>query len=236
MNIPSSTFASLALTSSPLRDRMFIDFTTLEQEIYLASRCNLCTSPEAAISLIRSVQYIIRRGLPGALVECEVWYGGSIEIMIRTLQHLGTEREIYLYDTFSGMPKPEAVDDPTGELLRLWRSGDWMSVDEGTVTARLAPLGYPMHLLRLVKGKVEETLPAIRPEKVALLRLDTDFYSSTRHELIHLYPLLVSGGALIIDDYGAMPGCRKAVDEYSAGQWLLGRVDAHVRLMVKEKE
>jgi O-methyltransferase len=89
---------------------------------------------------------------------------------------------------------------------------------------------------RLVKGKVEDTVPKNAPEKIALLRLDTDWYESTRHELVHLFPRLVPGGVLIIDDYGHWQGARKAVDEYIAGNQvkiLLNRVDYTGRIGVK---
>jgi O-methyltransferase len=98
------------------------------------------------------------------------------------------------------------------------------------------PLGYPKARLHFVKGMVEETIPETAPGQIALLRLDTDFYSSTKHELDHLYPRLSSGGILIIDDYGSIPGARRAVDEYAAEHrigWFMHRVDAQVRLVVK---
>jgi hypothetical protein len=85
----------------------------------------------------------------------------------------------------------------------------------------------------LIAGKVEETLPEHAPESIALLRLDTDWYESTRHELEHLFPRVVAGGVLLLDDYGHWKGSRKAVDEYFAAQgitMLLNRVDYTGRL------
>jgi hypothetical protein len=105
-----------------------------------------------------------------------------------------------------------------------------------TVQRRLSRLRYPDDRLHLVQGLVEQTIPAVAPAGIAILRLDTDFHSSTRHELEHLYPRLSPGGVLIIDDYGAMPGSRIATDEYAtehATGWFLHRVDAHVRLTIK---
>jgi hypothetical protein len=90
--------------------------------------------------------------------------------------------------------------------------------------------------MHFVKGKVEDTIPASTPDRIAILRLDTDWYASTRHELEHLYPLLAPGGVLIIDDYGHWEGCRQAVDEYFASrnlQVLLNRVDYTGRIAVK---
>jgi len=104
------------------------------------------------------------------------------------------------------------------------------------VQANLGRTGYPAERIHYVKGKVEETIPATLPSRIALLRLDTDWYESTRHELQHLYPLLSTHGVLIIDDYGHWQGARQAVDEYfaaSAEPVFLHRVDYTARLVVK---
>lgn len=91
-----------------------------------------------------------------------------------------------------------------------------------------------MDRVHLVAGPVENTLPDAAPEHLALLRLDTDFYSSTAHELAHLYPRLSEQGVLIIDDYGAWRGAKQAVDEYFHDQpVLLQRIDWTGRLVVK---
>jgi hypothetical protein len=82
------------------------------------------------------------------------------------------------------------------------------------VAAAMTASGYPPEKIHVVKGLVEDTIPVRAPERIAILRLDTDFYSSIRHCLAHLYPRLSSGGGLVLDDYGYMPGARKAVDEY----------------------
>jgi O-methyltransferase len=225
------------------------DLTEGEQQIYRQSNLNLNGGPEAVTSLVRSVQYVIRNNVPGVFVECGVYMGGNIEVMIRALQTFGAyDRDIWLYDTFAGMPKPgtEDTNGPDGVPLTNWsrfsnvadgdRGSDWMRAGTDIVQQRLAPLGYPQDHLYFVEGLVEETIPQHLPEQIAILRLDTDFYSSTKHELKHMYPRLVSGGILIIDDYGAFDGCRRAVDEYAAEhgmRWFLNRIDAHVRLVVK---
>jgi O-methyltransferase len=246
---PATDFQETALRQSPLRGRIYADFSEVEQSIYRASWLNLCGSPEAIVTLVRAVDHVIERGIPGALVECGVFMGGNIEVMIRALQRHGVgERDIYLYDTFAGMPKPSDIDDASlGGIARSsWeahrteadgdKGSDWMKAGVGLVRQRIDPLGYPDEHLRFVEGMVEDTIPAVVPEQIAILRLDTDFYSSTKHELEHLYPRLSPGGILIIDDYGAFPGSRMATDEYAAEHrldWFLHRVDAHVRLVVK---
>jgi hypothetical protein len=104
------------------------------------------------------------------------------------------------------------------------------------VRANLLSTGLPEDRLELVKGKVEDTIPETVPARISILRLDTDWYASTRHELIHLFPLLEPGGVLIVDDYGHWEGARRAVDEYLAEQdvaLLLVRVDDTGRVGVK---
>ena len=110
------------------------------------------------------------------------------------------------------------------------------SFSEESVRATLLETGYPPERLHFVRGAVEETVPAAAPEQLALLRLDTDWYESTRHELVHLYPRLSDGGILIVDDYGHWEGCRRAVDEYFASDAdpiLLNRIDYTGRIAIK---
>jgi hypothetical protein len=78
----------------------------------------------------------------------------------------------------------------------------------------MAQVPYPPEKVHFIKGLVENTVPDNAPERISILRLDTDWYESTRHELEHLYPRLVSGGVLIIDDYGYWRGSTQAVDEF----------------------
>jgi predicted O-methyltransferase YrrM len=107
---------------------------------------------------------------------------------------------------------------------------------ESGVRETVARAGYPAERIHFVKGAVEETIPRTLPGPLALLRLDTDWYQSTRHELVHLYPLLAPGGVLIVDDYGHWQGAARAVDEYFAAHPpgpLLTRIDYTGRLAVK---
>jgi hypothetical protein len=202
-------------------------------------------------ALVDAVRHLERAEIPGAFAECGVWRGGSVLAMILTLQQLGaSDRDIHLYDTFEGMTEPTEHDvspiDPPA--LETWREAEgrderaWSQLfdaetfNEDAVRATLAETGYPRERLHLVAGPVEETLPAQAPESLALLRLDTDWYESTRHELDHLYPRLAEGGVLIIDDYGHWEGARRAVDEYFAEHGpapMLTRIDYTGRIAVK---
>ncbi len=104
------------------------------------------------------------------------------------------------------------------------------------VKHNLLSTGYPAERISFIKGKVEETIPLNAPPQIALLRLDTDWYESTYHELVHLFPRLSSGGILIIDDYGHWKGARKAVDKYFSENkldLLLHRIDYSGRICVK---
>lgn len=231
-----------------LRPIRMHDLSALERTIFAEVCGESCQSPEAMAQLSRTVRYLIENDIGGAFVECGVFQGASIVAMIRVLQSLGVEdRDIWLYDTFEGMPKPEAIDrfylEPEGASLAFWENAkrndggsDWVRAELADVQSNVMRCGYPPARLHFVKGMVENTIPANAPERIALLRLDTDFYSSTKHELLHLYPRVVSGGVVMIDDYGAYRGAREAVDEYlkeNGLRILLSRIDEHVRLFVK---
>jgi O-methyltransferase len=210
-------------------------------------RHTLTTAPRIA-ALCDSVEYAIESRTQGAFVECGVWRGGSMMAVALTLLRLGvTDRDLYLFDTFAGMPEPGAEDSPSPydgySPQRRWRrrirlGWGWAAVPAEKVRSLLESTGYPPERLHLVPGMVEDTLPAAAPERIALLRLDTDWYASTKHELEQLYPRLAEGGVLIIDDYGHYEGARRAVDEYFAAAGepvLLSRIDYTGRLLVKPR-
>ena len=204
------------------------------------------TGDERLFALIRACKYVLKAGIPGAFVECGVWKGGSVMAMAETMiESDERERDIYLFDTFEGMPRPTEEDvDYTGKKASETfdekkideDSSNWGNVSLEVVKANLNLVTYPIHLLHFVKGKVENTIPKSAPDQIAFLRLDTDFYTSTKHELEHLFPRLAKGGVLIIDDYGHYMGARKAVDEYLAENHvhiLLNRIDYSGRIGVR---
>lgn len=223
-----------------------IDFTADEVGIWEAVQRHTMTSPERIVSLVRAVRHVLRHAISGAIVECGVWKGGSMMAIARTLLQEGRkDRVLHLFDTFEGMSPPSKHDysrkqnKSAAELLATQdptTSTIWAVGPLDTVKTNLGSTGYPMDNVRFVQGRVEETLPREAPDRIALLRLDTDWYESTKHELIHLYPRLVPGGVLIIDDYGHWEGARKAVDEYLAERQiplLLCRIDYTARIAVK---
>jgi hypothetical protein len=204
------------------------------------------TGPERLLALHEAVKYIVDGEIPGAYVECGVWRGGSSMMAALTFESLGERRPLWLYDTFEGMTEPGEEDvkwsgeSAASELAKAARRANarttWSYATLEDVTANMGTTGYPGDLIRYVPGKVEDTIPAQAPDAIALLRLDTDWYESTRHELEHLWSRVSPRGVLIVDDYGHWQGARKAVDEFFAAQPLrplLVRVDYTGRIAVK---
>jgi hypothetical protein len=203
------------------------------------------TSPERIASLCQAVDYITNCNISGDFVECGVWKGGSVMATALTLLRQGSsERKIYLFDTFEGMSPPQEVDRAAqsgrsaAEMMANSRrtEGVWAYSPLEEVRKNISALGYPTDRIIFVKGRVEQTLPEYAPKEIALLRLDTDWYESTLHELKYLYPLLRSRGVLIIDDYGHWEGARKATDEYISSNnlpLLLNRIDYTGRIAIK---
>jgi len=223
------------------------DFDPLHRDIYGKVKDSTMTSAERIYSLIEAVKYVETNQIPGAIVECGVWKGGSMMAVAETLRHLNnTSRELYLYDTFEGMSNPEDVDkthagQSASDLMKKDDDKEknlvWAYSTLETVQTGMKSTNYPEGKIKYVKGKVEDTIPSTLPSTIALLRLDTDWYESTRHELEHLFPLLVKGGVLILDDYGYWAGARKAVDEYFAihkQPLLLNRIDETGRIAIKQ--
>jgi O-methyltransferase len=184
------------------------------------------TTHERIRILVDSIKYIARSNISGAIVECGVWRGGSIMAAALTLLEIGDIRDIYLFDTFAGMTEPTDVDvDYVGNSARprFARSitgdhSEWCYASLEDVRENVLSTGYPEERCHFIKGDVRETIPFDGLGDIALLRLDTDWYESTLHELRHLYPKLQKSGILIIDDYGHWRGCKKAVDEFF-GNW-----------------
>jgi tetratricopeptide (TPR) repeat protein len=215
--------------------------------LYEECRRYSMTSADRMFALYKAVHYLEQAGIGGSFVECGVWRGGSMMLAARTLLEIGNAtRDLYLFDTFEGLPEPDEKEDIDvwgNRAIDGWRphakderSSSWALATLDEVRANLARVSYPSERVHYVKGLVEETIPKQAPDKIALLRLDTDWYASTRHELEHLFPRLVPHGVLIIDDYGHLKGARKAVDEYIAQQRLplmLMRVDYTGRVAVK---
>jgi hypothetical protein len=189
---------------------------------------------EALYEVFQSVRYVVRSGLPGDLVECGVFLGGAVRAAADWAGAGGLAgRRFYAYDTFCGFPQDTAPEtDFMGNVLKMYPHPPFVE----RVRDVLRGASCPADTFVVVEGDVAQTLRTTRPERIALLRLDTDDYASTRAELEMLYPLLVPGGVLIIDDYGHFQGARRATDEYLgslAARPLLHRVSYSVRSGIK---
>ncbi|MCX5412178.1 TylF/MycF/NovP-related O-methyltransferase [Streptomyces sp. NBC_00059] len=198
------------------------DYDDEAKDIIRAVKPYTMTSPERLNAFVLATRHVVRHGIPGDIVECGVWRGGSMQACARTLLSLGeTGRDLYLFDTYEGMTPPTAEDlrrdgRPAQELLDAQAKDRpiWAVASLEDVQAGFEQVPYPKDRVHYVQGKVEDTVPGQAPEQISVLRLDTDWYASTKHELQHLYSRLVSGGVLLIDDYGYWQGSRQAVDEF----------------------
>lgn len=215
--------------------------------LYDKCRPYTMTSVERMFGMYKAVNYIIDNKIPGDFVECGVWKGGSSMMIALTLKERSiSDRSIFLYDTFEGMSEPTDNDKSfsgidAAQLLKkedpAISSSVWCVSSIEEVKSNLKSTGYPADKLHFIKGKVEDTLPANIPGPLAMLRLDTDWYESTKIEMELLFPLLVAKGVLIIDDFGHWQGAKKAVLEYFKNEKLspyLNRLDYTGRLIIKQ--
>ncbi len=214
--------------------------------IYERCRQFSMTSAERMYSLYKAIQYIQQGAVEGDIVECGVWRGGSMMVAAEALKLFGgPERRMHLFDTYEGLPEPTPEDvDVWGNEAKSWwqqkrmskTSSDWARAHLDEVRHNMSLTGFPEKNLEYIKGMVENTIPAHAPDKIALLRLDTDWYASTKHEMEHLFPRLSRNGILIIDDYGHFKGAKRAVDGYLEAAkipLMLIRVDYTGRIAIK---
>lgn len=231
------------------KDKYPIDIPNETIKIYEEVEPYTATSLERVNALLQSVVYITENNIDGEIVECGVWKGGScMAIAIKLMELEQKTREIWLYDTFEGMTEPtnHDIEIETGkkgkELLDgIDKNTDkynmWAYAPKEVVINNMKKTRYPTDNIKYITGNVEKTLKERKPKKIALLRLDTDWYESTKAELEELYPHVVNGGIIIIDDYGHFEGAKRAVDEYfekEDNKPLLNRIDYTGRLIVKK--
>jgi hypothetical protein len=184
-------------------------------------------SYERLVTLFQHVAYLERNQVDGALVECGVWKGGaSAQMAYANLVTAPSRRQLHLFDSFEGMPEPDSALDGPDAVDWGGKRGDGTLRPTGVNTATVdealevicGAVGYPRDAVHIHKGWFQETIPAARGTvgAIALLRVDGDWYSSTKAVLQGLYPQVSEGGIVVIDDYGHFPGCRMATDEFIA--------------------
>jgi O-methyltransferase len=230
-----------------LRDLDEVNLDALSIDIFDTVKEYTTTGLHRVDALVTAVRYVVEKGIGGDMVECGVWKGGSVMAIVRTLIELGSnDRDIYLYDLFSHDTAPPLSgadvsyrEDKAQDLFsksRISETTSYWFIPVEEVKENVFGTGYARERFHFVSGQVEDTIPEYLPEKIALLRLDTDFYKSTKHELVHLFPRLSIGGVLLVDDYGHWQGAKRAVDEYFSENdscILLNRIDYTGRVGVK---
>ncbi len=213
---------------------------------------------ERLITLHQQASHCERIRLPGAFVECGVWKGGSVALMaLANLEAGAARRDLHLFDSFTDICEPDQAVDGERAVreVKAWSKG-------GGVDGKLAPVagfydsmggagtlegnkellekvvGYDPKFIHYHVGWFQDTLPKAAAEigEIAILRLDGDWYASTIVCLEHLYDKVVEGGFVIVDDYGAYEGCRKAVDEFRQQKKItayLHHIDGEARYWIK---
>jgi O-methyltransferase len=197
-----------------------------------------------------ALKYVVENNIPGDIIECGVHLGDKMVLACQFLRKRNVlDRHVYLYDTFSGMTPPTPKDKKVSGLLttnagvvekfeqsQRTTHNDWCYGSKDEVMRNVLATGYPPEMVHFVEGDVLQTMPNGHHSKIAFLRLDTDFYDSTLHELRHLYSLVVRGGVIIFDDYGSWQGQKEATDEFFQSELLspfLLRTCRKERLIIK---
>jgi hypothetical protein len=179
----------------------------------------LC-SEERTLATIDATEYIIKNNIPGDIIECGVWRGGQVIAIILTLNELNiTNRQIYLYDTFAGMPPPGVQEPKAIKKFKKFKyqadsGSNWCRAEIEEVKNNINKFNYNTNNIHFIKGKVEDTIPNNYHKSIALLRIDTDWYSSHKVILNNLCPLISKNGVLLLDDYNFWEGAKIAVDSY----------------------
>ncbi len=191
-------------------------------------------------SIIQSLKYIKSKNLDGAIVECGIYKGGTLLLIIKIMESLNLKRLLYGYDTFEeGFDALSKYDvDIKGKAVKEFKFKEKFFPTKNDVLDIFKKFNINQEYFpKLIKGKTQDTLKISEniPDKISFLRLDTDIYEPTIEQLHVLFPRLCSGGILHIDDYGHCPGVKKAVDEYfkDSSIWL-HRIDYTCRVLIKD--
>jgi len=160
------------------------------------------------------IENVIASNVPGDMIETGVWRGGATILMRAVLRVYGvTDRMVWVADSFEGLPHPDATKYPqdAGDVHHTFEQ---LVVSLETVKANFDRYGLLDSQVRFLKGWFKDTLHAAPISTLAVIRLDGDMYESTTDAITSLYPKLLPGGYIIVDDYGAVPACKKAIHDY----------------------
>ena len=231
-------------------EQEFPDSNNFEKELFEIISEYTMTSHERIFALMKSINFVKHNNVDGDFVECGVWRGGNLILFQKFVEKYNLSKKIYAYDTFEGMSEPDKIDETfKGEssidlLNKLYkkkvdRKKNILIADCSIeqVQENFKKFSNKNNLI-CIKGPVEKTLDLKKnlPNKISILRLDTDWYSSTKKELEILFPLLEKNGILIIDDYGFWKGARKAVDEYFENKNVtMFKIDFTGRMIINSK-
>lgn len=172
-------------------------------------RRSTMVGPERIANLARLAQRLEDEQIPGDVVECGVYKGGTAALLARTATHSRLPRTLWLFDVFDGMPPATAADGP--------EAASWvgsLASSPQKVSRLLRRTGADLSRVRIVPGLFQQTFPSVQIPQIALLNIDADWYESVKLCLESFYNAVVPRGFISLDDYGAWPGCRRAVDEF----------------------
>lgn len=167
-----------------------------------------------------SVQSVEKLGIDGAIVECGVARGGTSAMMAMTNRAIGKfERKKWLFDSYEGLPAPgplDTIDGSVGAVISPLGAGDCVGTEQEVKSLMFGTLGFKSDNTKIIKGWFNDTIPKMKKEvgAIAVLRLDGDWYESTRVPLVNFFDQVVEGGIIIIDDYATCYGSKLAVDEF----------------------
>lgn len=212
-------------------DQLGYDLLAEANETIRVIRSHTMLPYRRLVTLYQQAVFCEATNLPGSFVECGVWKGGAVGLMaLANLRHGSTRRHLHLFDSFEGLPEPDqSVDGQRatefaqrvgggvgGKLVALEGAFEGVGTLEVNQELLEQTIGYPPEYLHYHKGWFQDTLPeqAADVGEIAILRLDGDWYSSTKLCLMHLYEKVVRGGFVVLDDYGWFEGSKKAVDEF----------------------
>ena len=223
------------------KDEMPVEMTSEESQVIEKCLNYSMTNRRRMWALINAINHVSNQNILGDFVECGVWKGGNLILFNMMNNKKNLDRNIYGYDTFEGMSRPTDHDTKFKGIQAINKYKATIKSDTGWCKSTLDEVEeniskeFPNNNTKLIKGKVEDTLLIENniPQKISILRLDTDFYESTKVELEVLFPRLEKGGILILDDYGHWMGSKKAVDEYFKTKPFLIYVDHACRFLIK---